>query len=107
MAGHRRTVDTGTARRTASGKTRRVRQHRAAGESATARRDQEKRGARALVEHRIRRTKDPMRQLDIARDYVRSAAAKYQPGGEISDVVDALLTAGDRIYSTGNRKTRR
>lgn len=107
MAGHRRTVDTGTARRTTSGKTRRVREHRAAGESAAARRDQEQKGARALVEHRIRRTKDPLRQLDIARDYVRSAAAKYQPGSELAGAIEALLTAGDRIYGTGVRRTRR
>ena len=103
MAGRSRTVDTG---RNANG--RRVRQHRPAGETEAARREKHRRGARAQVEQRVGRTRDPLRQLDAARDYVRSAAQKYHPesgsGGQLDAAVQALLAAGDELYRTGTPK---
>lgn len=107
MAGHTRSADTGTARRTSSGKSRRVRKHLPAGEAAAARRTKQQQGARTLTDHKIRRERDPLRQLDIARDYVRSAANKYHPGGQVADAIAALLAAGDRIYESGTPNTRR
>lgn len=101
MAGHSRTVDTGRARRTPRGKSRRVRQHLPPGEADQAHRDKHRRGARAVAEHRMRRTSDPLAQLDAAREYVRSAAAKYRPAGHTTEAVEALLAAGDRIYQHG------
>lgn len=101
MAGHARTVDTGKARRAPSGKVRKVRRHVPPGEAETAKRQKQHRGARTVALNRISRTTDPLRQLDIAREYVRSAAAKYQPDGQVTTAVQALLAAGDRIYQSG------
>jgi hypothetical protein len=106
MAGHSRSVDTGKARRTANGKTRKVREHLPPGEAETARRDKQHRGARTVAADRIARTRDPLRQLDIAREYLRSAAAKYQPNpGDLDIAVKALLAVGDRIFQTGQPQT--
>ncbi|MHA6801771.1 hypothetical protein [Bounagaea algeriensis] len=101
MAGRSRTVDTGRT----DGR-RRLRQHRPAGEAAAARRSKEHQGARAQVEHRLGRTRDPLRQLDAARDYLRSAAQKYQPDGHLAGAIEALLAAGDELYRTGIPKRR-
>lgn len=101
MAGRSRTVDTGRTRGN-----RRARQHRPAGETESAHRDRVHRGARALVNQRIDRARDPLRQLDIARDYVRSAAQKYQVRGETAPAIEALLAAGDELYRTGSPKSR-
>lgn len=113
MAGHARTVDTGKARRTPTGKARKIREHLPPGEAETAKRRKQHRGARTITLDRINRTTDALRQLDIAREYVRSAAAKYEPGGEITAAIEALLGVGDRIYQVGSplsesaRRTRR
>ncbi|GAB2763216.1 hypothetical protein GCM10027174_44880 [Salinifilum aidingensis] len=101
MAGRSRTVDTGRT----DGR-RRLRQHRPAGEAEPYRREKALRGARAQVDHRIRQERDPLRQLDAARDYVRSATRKYQPGGDLAPVIEALLTAGDAIYRNGTPRDR-
>lgn len=98
MAGHGRSIDTGKSRRTTSGKSRRIRQHLPPGEAEQARRRKQHDGARTVALNRIRRTSDPLRQVDIARDYLRSAAAKYRPHGEVTGVIEALLAAGDQIY---------
>ncbi len=113
MAGHGRTIETGKARRTARGRSRRIRQHIPDGEAEQAKRRKQHSGARANAVNRINRTTDPLRKLDIAREYLRSAAAKYQPDSEITDAVQALLAAGDRIYqhaeplSPAAKRTRR
>jgi len=104
MAGHTRTVATGQTRRSPSGKTRRVREHRPAGEAEQARRRKEYHGARSLAVDRIARAGDPLAQLSAAVGYVRSAAAKYTGDAEVTAAVQALLEAGDRIYQHGNRK---
>jgi hypothetical protein len=98
VAGHWRTTDTGTARRTSSGHTRRVREHLPAGEALDAKRLKDYTGARKIVVDRLEKMKDPARRLDAAVQYVRSATAKY----EIADVnaaVDALLALGDQIFA--------
>lgn len=101
MAGHVRSIDTGKARRTASGKTRKIRQHLPPGEVEKAKRRKQHLGARTVINARLAATSDPLRRLDIAREYVRSAAAKYQVSGELAAAVDALIAAGDRIFITG------
>lgn len=101
MAGRNRTVDTGkTVGR------RRQRQHLPAGAAEQHTREKAHRGARARVDQRIGRTRDPLAQLDAARDYVRSAASKYRPT-ELSTAIQALLDAGDQIYRTGQPRSRR
>lgn len=113
MAGHLRTVDTGTARRTSGKRTRKNREHLPPGQAAAHARRKQHHGARTQALDRINRTSDPLRQLDIAREYVRSAAAKYQADGHVVDAVQALLAAGDAIYtsaaplSESARRTRR
>lgn len=104
MAGHNRTVDTGRTRRSSGGKARRVREHRPAGESDGARRDKERRGARRIADDRVRKATSPTARLDAARDYLRSAAAKYHAQAELDSAVAVLLDAGDRIYTTGKRR---
>lgn len=101
MAGHVRSADTGKARRTAAGRPRKIREHLPAGEVEAAKRRKRHLGARTLAADRIDRARDPLRQLDIAREYVRSAAAKYTADHEITAAVEALLAAGDRIFTTG------
>lgn len=104
MAGRGRTYDTGkTVGR------RRQRQHLPAGAAETHRRDKQRRGARALAEHRLSRSREPVTQLLAAVDYVRSAASKYRPGGLLQPAIDALLNVGDEIYRNGTArpKTRR
>lgn len=101
MAGHTRTVDTGTARRTRTGKVRRIRQHLPAGQSEKARRDKAHRGARTVALARIDRARTPLDKLEAARQYVRSAAAKYGIADpDVAAAVTALLAAGDRIFQT-------
>ena len=104
MAGHTRTVATGQTRRTPGGKTRRVREHRPAGEAEQARRRKEHHGSRSLATDRIAKAGDPLAQLAAAVGYVRSANAKYAGDAEVTAAVQALLEAGDRIYQHGNRK---
>lgn len=101
MAGHVRSVDTGKARRTAGGKSRKVREHLPPGEVEAAKRRKQHLGARTVATDRINRARDAQAQLDIAREYVRSAAAKYTADEEITAAVQALLAAGDRIFQTG------
>lgn len=102
MAGHVRTVGTGKARRAGGGKPRKIRQHLPAGEVELARRRKQHLGARTVAADRIGRTRDPLRQLDIAREYVRSAAAKYTADPAVVDAaVNALLAAGDHIFTAG------
>lgn len=105
MAGHQRTKDTGAAKRTATGKVRRVREHLPAEEIETTKRRKRFAGARALVNERLARTTDPLKQLDLARAYVLSAAAKYNHDKALLDAVDALLRAGDHILTTGQELT--
>jgi hypothetical protein len=101
VAGHTRTVPNGKGRRTSGGKTRKVREHLPPDEVASARRRKQFLGARSVAADRIARTSDPLRQLDIAREYVRSAAAKYTDAAAVAAAVEALLAVGDRIYATG------
>ncbi|GAA0645714.1 hypothetical protein GCM10010174_80920 [Kutzneria viridogrisea] len=102
MAGHLRSVDTGKARQTPSGRARRVREHLPPGQVALAKRRKQHLGARAAAADRIARTTDPLRQLDIAREYVRSAAAKYTATDAVLQVaVQALLQVGDQVFTTG------
>lgn len=113
MAGHNRTVDTGRSARAAGGKPRKIREHLPPGQVPAAKRAKAHAGARTTAMNRISRTADPLRQLDHARDYLRSAVAKYTAPHEIHPVVEALLAAADRIYRTGTpvteaaRRTRR
>lgn len=107
MAGHGRSVDTGTTQRGTSGKTRRARRHLPAGEAAAARRTKAHSGARSLANDRVRRAKTPEEQLIAAHDYVRSAMAKYTPGSHTGPAVEALLAAGDRIYQHGSPRRKR
>lgn len=108
MAGHHRTVATGKARRTGSGfgRVRKVRQHLPPGEADTSRRRKLRASARAIANQRITTTRDPLVQLDAARDYVRSAAAKYAHDAAIQQAVDALLAIGDQIYRDGTYRRR-
>lgn len=112
MAGHTRTVDTGKTQRTGR-RTRRVREHLPPGEAAENARAKQHQGARERALDRINRTTDPLGQLDAARDYVRSAAAKYQATGHVTDGIEALLAVGDAIFhraaplSEAQRRTRR
>lgn len=102
MAGHVRTVDTGRARRTASGRTRRVREHLPPGEVEAARRCKQHLGARTAAANKINRANDLLKRLDIAREYLRSAAAKYEiDTAAVEAAVEALLAAGDRTYQHG------
>lgn len=106
MAGHSRTTATGKARRAASGKPRRVREHLPPGEAEAAKRVKAQRGAKTVALDRISRTSDPLAKLNIAREYVRSAAAKYQvDDAAVAAAIDALLAAGDRIFTTGQPVT--
>ncbi|TDX84963.1 hypothetical protein [Amycolatopsis arida] len=113
MAGHTRTRATGTARRTSGGKTRKLREHLPSDQLDQHRRRTQRRGARSRAVDRISRTSDPLRRLDVAREYVMSAAAKYRDPGAVAAAVEALLAAGDRIYAHGapltpaERRTRR
>ncbi|WP_345368311.1 hypothetical protein, partial [Saccharopolyspora cebuensis] len=79
MAGHTRTVDTGAAVRTAAGRVRKVRRHRPAGQARVHARVKAHRGARRTVEARLRSASDPVRRLEIALGYVKSARAKFRP----------------------------
>lgn len=99
MAGHLRTTDTGTTRRTTGKRVRRNREHLPPGEAADHGRRKQHRGARSRAVDQIHRTTDPLAQVDIARDYVRSAAAKYVPDGHLIEAIQALLAAGDGIYT--------
>ena len=102
MAGHVRSVATGKARRTASGRIRKVREHLPPGEAEQAKRRKQHLGARTVATDQINRAGDLLRKLDIARQYVRSAAAKYTAApDEINAAVEALLALGDRIYANG------
>lgn len=102
MAGHTRTVGTGKHQRGITGRPRRVREHLAPGDAATAKRQKTHQSARSIALHHIRRASDPLVQIDRARDYVRSAARKYRfEGTDVTDVVQALLAAGDHIYTHG------
>ena len=102
MAGHTRTVATGKARRTTSGLPRKIREHLPPEQAAATKRRKQHKGARTVAADRIARTSDPMRQLDIAREYLRSAAAKYIADADIVQVaIDALITAGDRVFANG------
>lgn len=114
MAGHVHTVDTGKARRTASGRRRKIRERIPTDEAETSKRSKRHEGARTITMDRISRTTDPLRRLDAAREYVRSAAAKYLVDPEmVSAAVEALLAAGDQIFTEGEplspsaRRTRR
>src|SRR5699024_2199254 len=104
MAGHTRTVATGETHRSPGGRTRRVREHRPAGEAEQARRRKEHHGARSLAVARIARACDPLAQLSAAVVYVRSASAEYTGDADVTAAVQALLEAGERIYTQGSRK---
>ncbi|MFC4000909.1 hypothetical protein ACFS2C_28085 [Prauserella oleivorans] len=108
MAGHHRTVATGKARRTGSGfgRVRQIREHLPPGEAATNRRRKLRAAARAIANQRINVARDPLVQLEAARDYVRSAAAKYQHDTALQQAVDALLAIGDQIYRDGTQRRR-
>lgn len=102
MAGHTRTVATGKARKTASGLPRKIREHLPPEQIAATKRRKQHTGARTVAADRIARTSDPLRQLDIAREYLRSAAAKYVADADIvQTAVNALLAAGDRVFASG------
>lgn len=106
MAGHTRTQDTGQSRRTSQGRTRRVRHHLAPDDLDTARRRKQRNGARSVTDGRMARTSDPLARLDIARGYLRSAAAKYGDDQAVEEATAALLAAADRLYRTGRPRTR-
>lgn len=106
MAGHSRTTATGKAHRAASGKPRRVREHLPPGEAEDAKRAKAHRGAKTVALDRISRATDPLTKLNIAREYVRSAAAKYQVDEDtVTAAIDAMLAAGDRIFTAGQPVT--
>ncbi|RBM18084.1 hypothetical protein DI005_20025 [Prauserella sp. PE36] len=83
-----------------------MRQHLPAGEAEQNARRKARDGAKAVAYQRIRRTSDPMQQLDAARDYVRSAAAKYSHGPALNRLVNAMLEIGDEIFRDGTRRRR-
>ncbi|MET9260371.1 hypothetical protein [Amycolatopsis sp. NPDC004079] len=105
MGGHTRTVGTARAVVAEPGKVRKVRDHRPAGdgsEDAPEVRRKRRNGSRAFARERIARTSDPVKQTALALDYVKSAAAKYQPDPAAAQAaVAALLAMGDRIYADG------
>lgn len=109
MAGHTRTTGTARAVTAASGRIRKVREHLPPGDGAESSdlvRRKRRNGARALVGERIARTSDPLTQVALAADYVKSAAAKYQARtGAAAAAVEALLELGDRIYAAGEPLT--
>lgn len=108
MAGHTRTTGTGATVRGATGKPRRVREHLPAGDAEIARRKKAHAGARSQARSHIATAQDGLRQIEAARDYVRSAAAKYHPHpDDLQPVVQALLAAGDRIFEAGTPRSRR
>ncbi|GAA1983283.1 hypothetical protein [Amycolatopsis minnesotensis] len=101
MAGHVRTMP-GTGRQPGvTGRSRKVRVHLPPGEAEVAKRVKQRNGARTIAQHRIVSARTPQARLDAARDYVRSAAAKYRADDEIAVAVEALLAAGDRIFARG------
>lgn len=105
MAGHSRTTATGATRPGVTGKPRRVREHLPAGDAEHIRRAKSQRGAKTRLKHRLDRTSDPLARLDAARDYLRSAAAKYQTTASVEQAVQALIVAADRIFRDGDPLT--
>lgn len=92
MAGHRRTVP-GKGIDPTTGRRRRVAKPN--GEAAVTAHQRRARNTRALAEQRLAAETDPLRRLDIAVGYVRSAAAKTNPNpDELDQAVAALMRHG-------------
>ncbi len=119
VAGHGRTTATGKARRTPSGRTRKVREHLPDGQSAAAKRAKQHQGARRVTADRLRKAKRLITRENIARSYIGSARAKFSdPDTAEFDrlhqaYIDAMVALGDHIFRHGPeltasaRKTRR
>lgn len=94
MAGHRRTLP-GKGTDPATGRRRRV--ARTDGHTTPTATHRRARNTRALAEQRLAAEPDPLRRLDIAVGYVRSAAAKNTPRTELDQAVSALMHHGHSL----------
>ena len=105
MAGHLRTTPAPGARRTSKNTVRRNRQHLPDGEADQHARERIVAAGKSTAYQRINARSGDLAKVDAAREYLRSAAAKYDlPPGWSQPLVDQLVRQADQIIRTGTRR---